>query len=55
LVLDKFYFIAGVLDVTGRLGGYNFQRAFSSGAVCGDYIKKNQRIKIVSYFTFNLG
>jgi len=40
--VDKLYFIAEVLDVTGRLGGYNFQWAFSSGAVCGDYIKKNQ-------------
>ena len=40
--VDKLYFVAEVLDVTGRLGGYNFQWAFSSGAVCGDYIKKNQ-------------
>ncbi|MDX9744638.1 MAG: aminoacetone oxidase family FAD-binding enzyme [Arcobacteraceae bacterium] len=28
------YFIGEVLDVTGELGGYNFQWAFSSGYVC---------------------
>ena len=30
------YFIGEVLDVTGELGGYNFQWAFSSAAVCAD-------------------
>ena len=28
------YFVGEVLDVTGRLGGYNFQWAFSSAYVC---------------------
>jgi predicted Rossmann fold flavoprotein len=30
------YFIGEVLDVTGWLGGYNFQWAWSSGFVCGN-------------------
>jgi predicted Rossmann fold flavoprotein len=29
------YFIGEVLDVTGHLGGYNFQWAWSSGVACG--------------------
>jgi predicted flavoprotein YhiN len=29
------YFIGEVLDVTGHLGGYNFQWAWSSGYCCG--------------------
>jgi len=29
------YFMGEVLDVTGELGGYNFQWAFSSGYICG--------------------
>jgi predicted flavoprotein YhiN len=28
------YFVGEILDVTGRLGGYNFQWAFSSAYVC---------------------
>ena len=32
------YFIGEVLDVTGWLGGYNFQWAWSSGFVCGQGI-----------------
>lgn len=32
------YFIGEVLDVTGQLGGYNFQWAWSSGYVCGKSI-----------------
>lgn len=32
------YFIGEVLDVTGWLGGYNFQWAWSSGFVCGQDI-----------------
>lgn len=32
------YFIGEVLDVTGWLGGYNFQWAWSSGYVCGQSI-----------------
>jgi len=31
---EGLYFIGEVLDVTGRLGGYNFQWAFSSATVC---------------------
>lgn len=31
------YFIGEVLDVTGQLGGYNLQWAWSSGWVCGQY------------------
>ncbi|MCH8493862.1 MAG: NAD(P)/FAD-dependent oxidoreductase [Idiomarina sp.] len=34
------YFIGEVLDVTGWLGGYNFQWAWSSGWVCGESIPK---------------
>lgn len=30
------YFLGEVLDVTGELGGYNFQWAFSSAAICAD-------------------
>ena len=30
------YFVGEVLDVTGELGGYNFQWAFSSAAVCAE-------------------
>ncbi len=30
------YFIGEVLDVTGQLGGYNFQWAWSSGFACGN-------------------
>ena len=39
------YFIGEVLDVTGWLGGYNFQWAWSSGFVCGNAIavKKTSR------------
>lgn len=32
---DGLYFIGEVVDVTGWLGGYNFQWAWSSGWVCG--------------------
>ncbi|MCP3287227.1 NAD(P)/FAD-dependent oxidoreductase, partial [Aeromonas hydrophila] len=31
------YFIGEVVDVTGWLGGYNFQWAWSSGWVAGQY------------------
>ena len=31
------YFVGEVLDVTGWLGGYNFQWAWSSGFVAGQY------------------
>ena len=33
------YFIGEVVDVTGQLGGYNFQWAWSSGYACGVNIK----------------
>ncbi len=33
------YFIGEVVDVTGELGGYNFQWAFSSAYVCAKVIK----------------
>ena len=32
------YFIGEVIDVTGHLGGYNFQWAWSSGYVAGQYV-----------------
>lgn len=32
------YFIGEVVDVTGHLGGYNFQWAWSSGHVAGQYV-----------------
>jgi len=34
LAVEDLYFIGEVVDVTGELGGYNFQWAFSSGVVC---------------------
>jgi predicted Rossmann fold flavoprotein len=34
------YFIGEVLDVTGQLGGYNFQWAFSSAVVCAKGINR---------------
>ncbi len=36
--VSNLYFIGEVLDVTGHLGGYNFQWAWSSGHACGQYI-----------------
>jgi len=33
------FFIGEVLDVTGRLGGYNFQWAFSSAVTCAQYLR----------------
>ena len=33
------YFLGEVLDVTGRLGGYNFQWAFASAYSCAKHIK----------------
>lgn len=35
---EGLYFIGEVLDVTGWLGGYNFQWAWSSGFVCGEVV-----------------
>ncbi|MGO3876574.1 MAG: NAD(P)/FAD-dependent oxidoreductase, partial [Psychrobacter celer] len=35
---EGLYFIGEVLDVTGWLGGYNFQWAWASGHVCGEIV-----------------
>jgi len=37
------YFLGEVLDVTGRLGGYNFQWAFSSAYLCAQDLNKELR------------
>ncbi|WP_345980343.1 aminoacetone oxidase family FAD-binding enzyme [Sulfurimonas sp. HSL3-2] len=42
--VEGLYFIGEVVDVTGELGGYNFQWAFSSGVVCSRYIKGRYNI-----------
>ena len=39
--VKNLFFIGEVLDVTGELGGYNFQWAFSSGVACAKNICKN--------------
>ena len=39
--IEGLYFIGEVVDVTGELGGYNFQWAFSSAVVCSNEINKN--------------
>lgn len=36
--IDGLYFIGEVIDVTGWLGGYNFQWAWSSGWCAGQYV-----------------
>jgi len=36
---DNLYFIGEVTDVTGWLGGYNFQYAWSCGVACGQSVK----------------
>jgi len=36
--VKNLYFIGEVVDITGELGGYNFQWAFSSGVMCGKTI-----------------
>jgi len=38
LHVEGLYFIGEVVDVTGELGGYNFQWAFSSGVTCAQNI-----------------
>lgn len=38
LHIKNLYFIGEVVDVTGELGGYNLQWAFSSGAACAEGI-----------------
>ena len=37
--VDNLYFLGEVLDVTGELGGYNFQWAFSTAYVCSKGIE----------------
>jgi hypothetical protein len=37
--VENLYFIGEVLDVTGELGGYNFQWAFSSASVCAKSLR----------------
>jgi len=32
------YFIGEVIDVTGHLGGFNFQWAWASGSAAGEYV-----------------
>ncbi|MDY0121004.1 MAG: aminoacetone oxidase family FAD-binding enzyme [Sulfurimonas sp.] len=41
LDVDGLFFIGEVVDITGELGGYNFQWAFSSGVVCAKSINTN--------------
>lgn len=36
--IDGLYFIGEVVDVTGHLGGFNFQWAWSSGFAAGQYV-----------------
>ncbi len=41
--IEGLYFIGEVLDITGRLGGYNFQWAFSSAYICFNNLgRKNE-------------
>lgn len=39
--VPKLYFIGEVVDVTGWLGGYNFQWACSSGWCAGQFVQAN--------------
>ncbi len=41
LLVDNLYFVGEVLDVTGQLGGYNFQWAFSSAYQCAKDLNAN--------------
>jgi predicted flavoprotein YhiN len=36
--IKNLYFIGEVMDVTGWLGGYNFQWAWSSGFAAGQFV-----------------
>jgi len=40
---DGLYFIGEVVDVTGWLGGYNFQWAWASGFACGNALAGNAK------------
>ena len=42
--IKNLHFIGEVVDVTGELGGYNFQWAFSSAVVCASSIIYNQNL-----------
>ncbi len=39
--IKNLYYIGEVVDVTGELGGYNFQWAFSSGVLCARALNSN--------------
>lgn len=43
---EDLYFIGEVVDVTGELGGYNFQWAFASAVVCAEALEKKLLAKI---------
>ena len=43
---ENLYFIGEVVDVTGELGGYNFQWAFASAVVCAEALEKKMLAKI---------
>ena len=43
-LVENLYFIGEVLDVTGQLGGYNFQWAWSSAHVCAKDIMKKESL-----------
>jgi predicted Rossmann fold flavoprotein len=43
---ENLYFIGEVVDVTGELGGYNFQWAFASAVVCAEALEKKLSTKI---------
>ncbi|MFS8085887.1 MAG: NAD(P)/FAD-dependent oxidoreductase, partial [Acidobacteriota bacterium] len=36
--VQELYFIGEVVDVTGQLGGYNFQWAWASGYAAGEFV-----------------
>jgi predicted flavoprotein YhiN len=38
LKVPGLFFIGEILDVTGQLGGFNFQWAWSSGWACGQAV-----------------
>ena len=40
--VEGLYFTGEVLDVTGRLGGYNFQWAFSSAYSCAKFLSRDK-------------
>ena len=42
------YFIGEVVDVTGWLGGYNFQWAWASAAACADALVAHRRLPATS-------